>query len=125
MKLILDTHVVLWMVGRRSELSADLQTILDDPDNTLLASSAAVVEVSIKTAKGQLRVPEDWPERVEAAGCAFLPITARHARRLRTLPLMHEDPFDRLLVAQALEENAVLVTRDADLRLYGVPTLRA
>jgi len=77
-------------------------------------------EVAIKRRLGKLDAPDDLLKRLEQAGVDLLPITARHADRVRTLPLHHRDPFDRLLVAQADVDGLALVSADKDLRRYGV-----
>jgi len=122
--LLLDTHVVLWWLADDPTLSDDIKARLDhEPD--VYVSPATVWEVAIKQAIGKLREPPDLPERILASGFRELPITSEHAIAAGRLPLIHRDPFDRMLVAQALCEGLTLLTRDADIAKYGLPLLTA
>ncbi|HEY7174758.1 MAG TPA: type II toxin-antitoxin system VapC family toxin [Micromonosporaceae bacterium] len=122
MRLLADTHVVLWWLADDARLSDDLKTVLDfEPD--VFVSAATVWEVAIKQATGKLRAPVDLAERVSESGFKELPIQARHAAAAGRLPPIHRDPVDRMLVAQARSEDLMLVTRDANIRRYDVPTL--
>ena len=121
MKLLLDTHVLLWAAGRPEKLSARGRRLLNDPQNILIFSAASLWEVAIKQAIGR----EDF--RVDARllrrglldnGYEELAVTSAHAVALDTLPMLHKDPFDRMLVAQALVEGFTLVTADARLTKY-------
>jgi PIN domain nuclease of toxin-antitoxin system len=122
--LLLDTHVVLWWLADDPTLSDDLKARLDQEPDVYL-SPATVWEVAIKQALGKLREPPDLPERIRDSGFRPLPITVEHAIAAGRLPPIHRDPFDRMLVAQALCENLTLVTRDTDIHKYEVPLLTA
>lgn len=124
MKLLLDTQVLLWAAGQPERLSAAARKLLNDPRNELLFSAASIWEIAIKTTLGR----EDF--RVEPRvlrrglldnGYAELPITSQHAVSIDGLPPLHRDPFDRLLLAQALSEGIALVTGDAQLARYPGP----
>jgi PIN domain nuclease of toxin-antitoxin system len=123
-RLLLDTHVVLWWLADDSTLSDDIKATLDhEPD--IYLSPASVWEVAIKQAIGMLREPTDLAERIRDSGFRALPITSEHAIAAGRLPLIHRDPFDRMLVAQAQCEGLTLVTRDADIHKYGIAVLTA
>ena len=124
MKLLLDTQLLLWAAGQPERLSARARKLLDDPRNELLFSAASLWEVAIKSTLGR----EDFqvePRLLRRGlldnGYVELPVTSEHAVGIDTLPPHHEDPFDRLLVAQALVEGVVLVTDDAQLARYRGP----
>jgi PIN domain nuclease of toxin-antitoxin system len=122
--LLLDTHIVLWWLTDDPTLSDDIKTKLDhEPD--VYISPATVWEVAIKQAIGKLAEPADLPERIRDSGFRELHITSEHAIAAGRLPLIHRDPFDRMLIAQALCEDLTLVTRDGDIQKYEVPILLA
>jgi len=122
--LLLDTHVVLWWLTDAPELSDDLKQQLDDEPAVYL-SPATVWEITIKQSIGKLTGPDNLPEIVVDAGFRSLPITAEHAVIAGRLPLLHRDPFDRMLIAQARCEGLFLVTRDPQIHRYDVALLRA
>jgi PIN domain nuclease of toxin-antitoxin system len=122
--LLLDTHVVLWWLADDPTLSDDIKARLDhEPD--VYVSPATIWEVAVKQAIGKLVEPADLPERIRTSGFAELPITAQHAIAAGRLPLIHRDPFDRMLVAQARCEDLTLVTRDGDIHRYDIAVLAA
>ncbi len=124
MSLLLDTHVVLWWLTDDPTLSDDIKTKLDhEPDVRI--SAATIWEVTIKQAIGKLVKPADLPERIRDCGFVELPITFEHAIAAGRLPLIHRDPFDRMLVAQARCEDLTLVTGDAHFQKYEVSVLTA
>ena len=121
MRLLLDTHVLLWSVAASRRLPPDARDLLVDPRNTILYSAASVWEIAIKRALGRKDFRVDVAQLLQAAGdTGFieLPVTSAHAARVATLPDLHRDPFDRLLIAQILTESAVLITNDAQLGPY-------
>jgi PIN domain nuclease of toxin-antitoxin system len=122
MSLLLDTQVVLWWLTDDPTLSDDIKTRLDhDPD--VYVSAATVWEVSIKQTARKLTEPADLPERIRGSGFAPLAISSEHAIAAGHLPLIHRDPFDRMLVAQAQCEDFTLVTRDPQCQKYEVAVL--
>jgi PIN domain nuclease of toxin-antitoxin system len=122
--LLLDTHVVLWWLTDDRTLSDDIKDRLDhEPD--VYVSSATIWEVAVKQAIGKIKEPADLPERIRGSGFRQLPITFEHAIAAGRLPLIHRDPFDRMLVAQARVEDLTLVTRDAEVQKYEVSVLAA
>jgi PIN domain nuclease of toxin-antitoxin system len=122
MGLLLDTHVVLWWLADDPALAADVKDQLDhDPD--VYVSAATIWEVAIKQVIGKLPEPAGLPELIRGSGFAELPISSQHAMTAARLPMIHRDPFDRMLVAQARDENLTLVTRDARCQRYDVAVL--
>lgn len=117
MSLLLDTHVVLWWLTDAPELADDLKHRLDHEPAVYL-SPATVWEIAIKQSVGKLTEPENLPEIVLHAGFRHLPITAEHAVVAGRLPLLHRDPFDRMLIAQARCESLTLLTRDPQIHRY-------
>jgi PIN domain nuclease of toxin-antitoxin system len=118
--LLLDTHTVLWAVDRTSALSPTVRTLLEDPENEPLVSVASLWEIAIKSSLGKLSAPEELPDEIDATGFGWLAVAREHAWAVRSLPHHHRDPFDRLLVAQALTERLPLVSADEQLDAYGV-----
>jgi PIN domain nuclease of toxin-antitoxin system len=124
LRLLLDPHPFLWFLIERKRLPEGLMTILIDPAHIVHVSAVTVWEVVIKSALGKLALPLDDLETVaDQAGFTALPVTSAHALQVRHLPLLHRDPFDRLLIAQAQHERLTLVTLDPDVRRYPVDTL--
>ena len=125
MRLLLDTHVALWAITDDPLLAPRARDWIADPDNEIFVSAATVWEIAIKHALGPGRrgaMPVSGTTasaHFAAAGYVELPITVAHAARVDTLPLLHQDPFDRLLAAQALHEQLRLLTHDALLAGHG------
>lgn len=124
MSLLLDTHVLLWWLVDDPTLSGEIKDRLDD-EAEVFVSAASVWEIAIKHAKGRLTGPPDLPERVQDCGFRELPIAARHAVAAGRLPMIHADPFDRMLIAQARSDDLTLATRDPVIRSYDVRVLDA
>lgn len=124
MRLLLDTHIALWAITADARLPREVMDLIADLDNDVFISAASVWEITIKRALARGR-PGDMPisgaealAYFKGAGYELLSITAEHAAAVATLPLLHRDPFDRLIVAQALNEPLRLVTHDADVKAY-------
>jgi PIN domain nuclease of toxin-antitoxin system len=120
MRLLLDTHVLLWWMFEHPRLTPDLKSLVADESNTILVSGVSAFEISTKQALGKLDAPDDLDGQVEASGFTALPLTIRHGLAAGRLPLHHRDPFDRLLVAQAQCDDLTLVTADRKLLAYDV-----
>lgn len=124
-RLLLDTHALLWALESPDVLADTARAAVANPRNAVFVSAASVWEISIKGALNKLRVPPDLIQSIETVGFSELPITAFHAEQAGSLPLLHTDPFDRMLVAQAQAEGLILVTRDGNIPRYGIRTLAA
>ena len=123
MKLLLDTHAALWWLSDDSRLGDTSAQLMTDASNQVLLSAVVVWEVAIKRSLGKLEAPGDLAATLLGAGAHALPIGVDHAEAIGELPWHHRDPFDRLLIAQAQIERAVLVSDDEALAPYGVPML--
>ena len=127
MKLLLDTHVLLWAAGSPDRLSPDARAMLEDTANELLFSAASLWEIAIKRSLGRSDIQVD--SRVLRRGLLDngyleLPITSEHAVFIESLPPIHKDPFDRILVAQATVEGITLLTGDVQIAQYPGPILK-
>ena len=124
MKVLLDTHLLLWAAGSPQRLPKAALSILRARSNTLLFSAASVWEVVIKIGLGRSDLQVDAQQLRQGLllhGYEELPITGEHAIAVRTLPSLHKDPFDRILLAQAQTEGLTLLTVDRELAAYGPP----
>lgn len=125
MNLLLDTHAVLWWLSDDPALSDAARSAIADPENTVFLSAVVVWEIRIKQGVGKLDLPEDFGEVLAQQHFPELPITVQHADTIAVLPAIHRDPFDRLLVAQAMVEKMTIVTRDSAIAGYGVDVIVA
>jgi len=126
-RLLLDTCTFLWLVTDAPSLSPEARRLIVDPANDVLLSAASTWEVAIKHGLGRLPLPDD-PERYvpklrEDHGVAPLPLDEESTLYLRRLPALHRDPFDRMLVCQAIVQGLVVLTPDGDITQYPVRTL--
>jgi len=122
-RLLLDSHALLWALTAPEKLSADAAREIAAAANNVWFSPASVCELEIKRAQGKLDLPDNWLEVVERSRFAELPIRSSHATAAGRFPWHHRDPFDRMLIAQALVEDLRLVTRDRLVLAYGVKVL--
>lgn len=124
MKFLLDTHVLLWAAGRPDRLSPSAVRLLEEPEHQLIFSAASLWEVAIKFALGRRDFQVD-PRVLRRGllenGYSELPVTSLHAVNIDSLPPLHKDPFDRILLAQAIAESIPLVTADDQLSQYPGP----
>ncbi len=123
MKLLLDTHALIWSAIEPRRLSGSAAAAITDPANTIIVSSASAWEVSIKRRRGGLIFPPVTRQVLLDLRMQPLDVSVEHAVAVEELPDLHKDPFDRILVAQARVEGCVLVSRDPLVRAYDVPTL--
>ncbi len=123
MRLLLDTHVLLWWLADEG-LTPQSRDAIADPENLVMVSAASAWEISIKKALGKLSAPDDLEQQVDESGFAALPISIVHGLAAGRLPRHHDDPFDRMLIAQALEEGLTLVTHDKRFTDYDVALMR-
>jgi len=119
-KLLLDTHAALWWLADDDRIGEDVIRHLTDDTNQVLISAVMVWEVATKRSLGKLDAPADLAPTLVGAGAQPLPVTLEHAAAVEKLSWRLRDPFDRLLVAQALTEDAAIVSRDEPLSEYGV-----
>lgn len=124
MRLLLDTHVVLWQLSGERELSQSAVAAIAAADD-LLFSVVSFAEIGIKAAVGKLVVPQDLQAKIRDAGVRSLALAAAHGLAVAQLPTHHRDPFDRLLIAQAMTEGLTLVTADPNFAAYDVPIVAA
>ena len=118
MRVLLDTHLLLWALGAPLKLNVETRKIVDTSE--VYVSAATLWEISIKVALGKLKADvNEVLAAVPTAGLRLLPITGEHAARVARLPPHHKDPFDRMLVAQAVTEPMILLTNDKALAPYG------
>lgn len=126
MKLLLDTHVFLWSVNG-GPLSNPARSAFLNPENKLFLSAASYWEICVKVSIGKLVLADNWPqqfdEEIAINGINWLPVESEHCRRILDLPAIHQDPFDRLLIAQALCEEMQIMTTDRHISSYPVATL--
>lgn len=121
---MLDTHALIWWVGDDPQLSAAARAIISEPDNTVYVSAASAWESAVKVQNGRLpqaaALVAAFRPTLMRAGFQLIDITLEHALAAATLPRHHRDPWDRMLIAQALAEGMALVSKDKELDRYGV-----
>ena len=125
MNYLLDTHVLLWWFTQPEKLKLKTQQIIQDESNHFFVSSASFWEMAIKQSIGKLVLPHNLLETVVAEGFKFLPIMPEEGLGVADLPLLHSDPFDRLLVIQAKLHDLIIVTNDAKIMAYPVACIEA
>jgi PIN domain nuclease of toxin-antitoxin system len=125
MKILLDTHVLLWWLDDPAQISDGAQSAIRNPENSVCVSAATVWEIVIKKALGKLDAPNSLAEVLRVCQFDSLPITVEHALAVCDLPLYHSDPIDRMLIAQTKVEDLTIVTRDSNIFRYPVPYLMA
>jgi len=123
MNLLLDTHILLWWLDDNALLSVNARQAIADTDNLIILSAAVIWEIRIKQAIGKLKIAPNFYDVVKEQGFEMLAITSEHAYAVGDLPKHHRDPFDRILIAQALLEGFTLVTQDAIFNQYAIPLL--
>lgn len=125
MKVLLDTHFLLWWLDGDALLGERGQAVIADPENLIFVSAATLWELRIKEAIGKVELPPNFAEAVKNESFESLSVTAKHTEALLGLPMHHRDPFDRMLVAQARVEGLNILTRDKFIPLYDVRILSA
>ncbi len=119
MKLLIDTQILLWSLMEPKKLSSLGRELVSAPENTVFLSAVSMWEIRIKEGIGKIELPVGFGDRVAELGFEDLPLTTQHTEWLRELPLLHRDPFDRILVAQAKAEGLKLLSADSRLAEYG------
>ena len=117
---LLDTNILLWWFKRHKGLGPKTQEIIRDPNNVIFVSSVSIWEISIKKGKGNLIVPDNFKDFLEHEDFTELNITHEHASHILKLPQHHADPFDRMLISQAVVENLTLISTDNKISQYSV-----
>ncbi len=129
MELLLDTHVFLWAAADPDRLRPEARLAIEDSNNRIFVSASVAWEIGIKVALGKLTVPADpvvwFPARIRSMGFHALNITVEHALAAGSLPDIHRDPFDRIMIAQAQIEGLTFVTRDPENHNYDLHLLQA
>jgi len=125
MNLLLDTHALIWALENNSTLSEPARAAIIDGNNMVFVSPASAWEISIKKAMGKLEAPDNLYQEIKLHRFTELNINIQHAQLAGELPDIHKDPFDRMLIAQAMIEKLTLVTRDSLIVQYDVTTLQA
>jgi len=123
MKLLLDTHIFLWFANAESELSENAQRLIENTDNECFISIASLWEIAIKHSLGKLNLQIPFAQLLELAvenNIQVLGIEFSHITTLLTLPFFHKDPFDRMIISQAVAENLVVITEDAYFPEYAI-----
>lgn len=126
MRILLDTHIVIWHLEGDLKLVPALRKAISDPENEIFISIATFWDISIKSSLSKLSLSmslEDLVSVIEQSKAAILPISTRHALGVSKLPFHHRDPFDRMLIAQALSDNLSIVSSDRSFAAYGVELL--
>ena len=119
MKLLLDTHILLWWLDANPLLSREAIALIREPENTIFVSAVTIWEIRLKQSLGKLDLPPNFLDRLASEGFENLPLTAAQTTAVAQLAWIHRDPFDRMLIAQAQAENLVLLTADEALAGYG------
>ena len=119
MRLLLDTHLLLWWVANSGSLSEQAGALISDPENTVFVSAVSLWEIWLKESLGKLRVPADFEDKLASESFENLPLTGPQTRQVARLPWHHRDPFDRMLVAQAQVDGLTLLTADHRVSAYG------
>ena len=125
MNILLDTHVLIWALENNPTLTDSAVNAIVDGSNMVFISSASVWEISIKQKLGKLEAPDNLVEEIRLHRFTPLYINYDHAQLSGNLPLIHKDPFDRMLIAQTIIEKLVLLTRDESIAKYDVKILKA
>ena len=125
MSLLLDTHALLWWLDDPVLLSREAHDAIAEGRRPVFVSAAVTWEITVKKALGKLEAPDELEEAMAEEGFLALPISIPHTLAVGTLPAIHQDPFDRIQIAQAKMEGLILVTRDLFIQEYGVPVIEA
>ncbi len=125
MSYLLDTHTLLWWLSENPLLSTQAKIIISTPENLIFVSAASAWEISIKKAIGKLDAPDDLEQAIVYNNFISLEITIKDGDLAGKLPNYHNDPFDRMLIAQAMNNNLTILTKDSKIPQYQVKTIRA
>jgi PIN domain nuclease of toxin-antitoxin system len=123
MRYLLDTHILLWWLYDDPKLPTRHRRLLEDTRNEIFVSSASIWEIEIKRQKGNLAIDDRYLDAIEAEGFSILSIRPEHALALRRIPMLHQDPFDRILIAQTIAEGIPLLSVDKKVLQYDIPII--
>ena len=118
MKYLLDTHILLWSLNEPSKLNRKTQNLISNTNNIVFVSTSTLWELQIKKSIGKISLPDNFSLLLEQGGYELLDIKVEHINKLNDLPLIHKDPFDRMLISQSICENTALITNDAEIIKY-------
>ena len=124
MKLLLDTHIFLWALSEPNRLSPQQVIAMEDPTNTVYVSSISITEIAIKASLGKLELSFDPIDAAERSGFEMLDFSAKDALLLKDLPFHHRDPFDRMLITQAISRKLIIATQDSIIDQYDCHNLK-
>lgn len=125
MRLLLDTHTLLWWLDGGRKLSREALSVIRDPDHEVFVSAATAWEIALKKSIGKLVAPGNLEDEIQRHRFERLAITFQHVEELDRLPPIHRDPFDRMLVAQCKSDSLALVSRDPHMKAYGIVVVKA
>ena len=123
MRILVDSHILYWAIVEPHRIKPRLAAILIDNSNSIWASAVGIAELRIKQRIGKLDLPDDFDSLIGKTGFEVLAFQANHSRLLAELPLHHRDPFDRMIIAQGIEEGMTIATADAEFAQYPVQVL--
>jgi len=118
LRLLIDTHLLLWWLAGDPSLSEEARALISDPENTIFVSAVSLWEIWLKESLGKLRLPADFEQKLARESFESLPLTGAQTREVALLPWHHRDPFDRMLVAQSRVEHLTLLTVDERVAAY-------
>ena len=124
MKLLLDTHIFLWALSEPNRLNSKQVIAMEDPTNTVYVSSISITEIAIKASLGKLELVFDPLDAAERSGFEMLDFSAKDALLLKDLPFHHRDPFDRMLITQAISRKLIIATQDSIIDRYDCQILK-
>lgn len=125
MRLLLDTHVMLWAISDPERLSAQARGAIASEENEVFVSVVSPWEIAIKKSRNRIETPDDLDRGLESSQFKLIPVLLRHTKAVESMPHHHRDPFDRMLVAQAIVDGMTLVTADRKLTRYAVALMPA
>lgn len=123
MRILIDTHIFLWLAYEKERISRQVEACLGNPQHTVYLSVASLWEIAIKSSLGKLAITDNLFDAALESGYKLLPLEIRHIEAVRRLPFHHRDPFDRMLAAQAQTDELTLITQDPRMLPYGLKTI--
>ena len=123
MRILIDTHILLWWLEGNPRLAERGRKEIDSENNEIYVSCVSLWEIAIKTALGKLKMPNGLPEILKKNAIAIVPVLPHHVASFSSVPVLHGDPFDRMLIAQTLAEDLTLMTHDRQISAYAISCL--